>query len=87
MSLWIITGSDFADALKWAFEKHDKANLDYLMAEFNIADHGVTKRQAMKSINEPWSEESVRKTTNGNGNRPVLKLYRRKSNARLYSEK
>jgi hypothetical protein len=61
--------------------------VDYLMTEFNIADHGVTKRQAMKSVKEPWSEETVRKTTNGNGSRPVLKLYRKKSTARLYSEK
>ena len=50
MSLWIIKGSDFADALKHAFREHDKTNLKYLMTEFNIADHGVTKRQKRKSL-------------------------------------
>jgi hypothetical protein len=57
MSLWIIQGSDFVDALKWVFQEHDRANLDYLMAEFSIADHGVTKRQKIKFLNGSWSRE------------------------------
>ena len=58
MSLWIIKGSDFVDALIRAFQEHDPANLDYLMTEFSIADYGVTKRQKIKFINGAWSEEA-----------------------------
>jgi hypothetical protein len=67
MSLWIIKGSDFVDALKRAFQEHDPANLDYLMAEFSIADHGVTKRQKIRFIDGSWSQEAP-KTHNANGN-------------------
>lgn len=48
MTLGIIKPSDFADALMRAFQEHDQANLEYLMTEFNIADHGVTKKQKLK---------------------------------------
>lgn len=72
MSLWIIQGSDFVDALKRAFQEHEPANLDYLMTEFSIADHGVTKRQKIKFIDGSWSQEAP-KTTTGNGRRPVSK--------------
>jgi hypothetical protein len=51
MSLWIVKGSDFVDTLKRAFQEHDQANLDYLMTEFIIADHGVTKRQKFRFSN------------------------------------
>ena len=80
MSLWIIKGSDFVDALKQAFEKHDKSNQDYLMTEFNIADHGVTKRQRWQFIDDPPKEKIPSKAMSGIRSRPVLKVYRKKSN-------
>jgi hypothetical protein len=83
MSLWIIKGSDFVDALRRAFEEHDKANLDYLMTEFNIADHGVTKRQKIKFVDGQSSEEISRKAANGNGRRPLLKVLR---NSNVHSD-
>ncbi|HWP23749.1 MAG TPA: hypothetical protein VNM15_06135 [Candidatus Binatia bacterium] len=57
MTLGIINASDFADALRAAFEKHDRANLERLMTEFNIADHGVTKRREIKFAAAPMSQE------------------------------
>lgn len=78
MSLWIIKGSDFVDALKRALQEHDPANLDYLMAEFSIADHGVTKRQKIRFIDGSWSQEAP-KTHNANGNlrRPLSKDHKK----------
>jgi hypothetical protein len=72
MSLWIIKGSDFVDALKRAFQEHKQANLDYLMTEFSIADRGVTKRQKIKFIDGSWSREAP-KTPTGNGRDPLSK--------------
>jgi hypothetical protein len=86
MSLWIIKGSDFVDALKQAFEKHDRANQDYLMAEFNIADHGVTRRQRWQFIDDPPNEEIFPKTVNEVRSRPVLKIYRKTATAHPKSE-
>jgi hypothetical protein len=76
MSLWIIQGSDFVDALKWAFQEHDPTNLDYLMTEFSIADHGVTKRQKIKFLNGSWSQGEP-KAAQKSGWRPVSKGYKR----------
>jgi hypothetical protein len=76
MSLWIIKGSDFADALKRTFQEHDQANLDYLMAEFSIADDGVTKRQKMKFLNGSWSQGEP-KAAQKSGWRPVSKGYKK----------
>ena len=67
MSLWIIKGSDFVDALKRAFQEHDEANLNYLMTEFNVADYGVTKRQKIRFIDGPWSQEIATKNASANG--------------------
>jgi hypothetical protein len=50
MTLGIIHASDFADAWRRAFEQHDRA-------EFNIADHGVTKRRKIKFAAAPMSQE------------------------------
>jgi hypothetical protein len=77
MSLWIIKGSDFVDASKPAFEENDKANLEHLMTEFNIANRGVTKRQKRKFINALSNQDIAPKTVSGNGRRPVLKGYRK----------
>jgi hypothetical protein len=70
MSLWIIKGSDFVDALKRAFQAHDSANLDYLMTEFSIADCGVTKRQKIQFIDGAWIEEAP-KAAQRSERRPV----------------
>jgi hypothetical protein len=78
MSLWIIQGSDFADALKRAFQEHDRADLDYLMAEFSIEDHGVTKRQKIKFIDGSWSQGEP-KAAQKSGWRPVSKGYKKTS--------
>ncbi len=86
MSLWIIKGSDFVDALKQAFEKHDEANQDYLMAEFNIADHGVTKRQRWQFIDDPPNEEILPKTVSKVRSRAVLKICRKTSAVHPKSE-
>jgi hypothetical protein len=72
MSLWIIQGSDFVNALKRAFQEHDPANLDYLMGEFSIADYGVTKRQKIRFIDGLWSEQ-MPETGIGTGRSPVAK--------------
>jgi hypothetical protein len=72
--------------LKQAFEKHDKTNQDYLMAEFNIADHGVTKRQRWQFIDDPPKEKILPKTVSKVRSRAVLKVYRRKSNVNPKSE-
>jgi hypothetical protein len=72
MSLWIIKGSDFVDALNRAFQEHDQTNLDHLMTEFSIADHGVTKRQKFKFIEGPSNQEIAPNTATGNRHRPVV---------------
>jgi hypothetical protein len=79
MSLWIIKGSDFVDALKRAFEEQDKATLDHFMTEFNIADHGVTKRQKIKFIDSLARQKIAPKTARLSGHRPVLKVCKQNS--------
>jgi hypothetical protein len=79
MSLWIIKGSDFVDALKRAFEEQDKATLDHFMTEFNIADHGVTKRQKIKFIDGLARQRIAPKTARLSGHRPVLKVCKQNS--------
>ena len=73
MSLWIIKGSDFVDALKRAFQKHDRENLNYLMTEFSIADHGVTKRQKFKFVDGPSNQAIAAKIAGRSGRRSAVK--------------
>jgi hypothetical protein len=37
------------------------------MTEFSIADYGVTKRQKIRFIDGPWSQEIAGKSASANG--------------------